>query len=239
MKAYENQASPRKAEFDDFADRYEEILKDPIRDRFGGDPLFFHRTKFDILVNHLGQTARRPEELEWLDVGCGTGELLQLGGASFSRACGCDVSEESLKYCGEIAVKVQNSPESIPFPDQSFDVVTAACVFHHVELARRSLLIESMARVLRPGGVICIFEHNPWNPVTQVIVKRCPVDVNAILVSSGECARLLRGSGLNVDATRYYLFFPESLEWWREKLEPRLRRVPLGGQYALIGSKQS
>jgi hypothetical protein len=45
-----------------------------------------------------------------------------------------------------------------------------------------------MARVLRPGGVVCIMEHNQWNPVTQLIVRRARMDDGAIL-SSREAAR--------------------------------------------------
>ena len=51
------------------------------------------------------------------------------------------------------------------------------------------------ARVLRPGGVFAIIEHNPLNPATRLIVRRLPMDRNAILLGARETRRLLRAAG--------------------------------------------
>ena len=32
-----------------------------------------------------------------------------------------------------------------------------------------------MSRVTRPGGIVAIFEHNPWNPLTRKAVRGLPV----------------------------------------------------------------
>ena len=44
--------------------------------------------------------------------------------------------------------------------------------------------------MLVPGGLCCIIEHNPWNPATRTIVRRCPVDVDAELSTARETAAL-------------------------------------------------
>jgi ubiquinone/menaquinone biosynthesis C-methylase UbiE len=54
--------------------------------------------------------------------------------------------------------------EQLPFPDASFDTVTAACVFCSVGDPVRGL--REAARVMRPGGQVLLYEHvRPRNPV--------------------------------------------------------------------------
>jgi hypothetical protein len=52
-----------------------------------------------------------------------------------------------------------------------------------------------MARVTRPGGLICIIEHNALNLLTRLAVNRCPFDADAVLLRSGQSQELLRGAG--------------------------------------------
>jgi ubiquinone/menaquinone biosynthesis C-methylase UbiE len=68
-----------------------------------------------------------------LDVGCGRGELLELGRPHFLSCSGCDPSSGMLSAAASaIEVRPQTSPTEIPFDSQAFDLVTAACVYHHV-----------------------------------------------------------------------------------------------------------
>jgi ubiquinone/menaquinone biosynthesis C-methylase UbiE len=225
------------SEFDTYADDYEKLIADPWRDRFAGDSIYFHERKLAVLLDCLGRRFRRdPAELSWLDLGCGRGDLLRLGHRKFRSASGCDISQESLKFCREFPVALQASVETLPFDDASFDVVTAACVFHHVALEDRAALTASAYRVLKPGGVFCIFEHNPYNPVTRIVVQRSPVDVNAILLYPRETVSLLRAAAFAVDPVHYFLFLPAAAR----KIvgaERSIRWLPLGGQYAAFGRR--
>jgi SAM-dependent methyltransferase len=230
----ELEKQPR-AEFDVYADRYQELLADPIRDRFAKSADYFHWRKLEVLRSYLSAAGKSPAALRWLDLGCGRGDLLRMGKAGFALACGCDVSPESVKYCEGVTVRVQQSTASIPFEAESFDVVTAACVYHHIELPQRARLTESARAVLKPGGVFCIFEHNPRNPVTRTIVRRCPVDVNAVLLDPRESVAMLKNAGFSSISVRYYLFAPEFLGRRMGGFEKLLHRIPLGGQYAVFG----
>jgi SAM-dependent methyltransferase len=96
-------------------------------------------------------------------------------------------------------------------------------------------LTAEIRRLLRPGGVFAVIEHNPWNPVTRLIVSRTPVDEDAILLRASETRALLRGAGFSIDREMYFLYFPEKLYRAAAALENGLRRVPLGGQYAVFG----
>lgn len=224
------------AEFDNYARDYEQLLKDPIRERFASDGAFFHLRKW-ILLRRLLRRARMPaEELSWLDVGCGKGELLRLGASAFREARGCDPSIEMLRECGDLKVEIQ--PESkLPFADESFDVITAACVYHHLSSENQTTMTSEAHRVLRSGGIFVVFEHNPWNPATRIIVSRTPVDADAVLLTPSYCNRLLRQAGFKFSSTVHYLFLPEPLFRSAGWIENALTRIPLGGQYAVCGRR--
>ena len=139
-----------------------------------------------------------------------------------------------------VETRVQKSSGTIPFDDAAFDFVTAVCVYHHVPPSSRLALTREVYRVLTPEGIFAIIEHNPYNPVTRLIVSRTPVDADAVLLRPGEARECMRAGGFRSDAPRYFLYFPES--FYRragDRLEHLLRKVPLGGQYAIFGTRQS
>jgi SAM-dependent methyltransferase len=225
------------AEFDRYARDYENLLRDPIRDRFAAGAEFFHLRKWLVIQDFLRRHSTRSKELCWLDVGCGRGELLHLGQAHFRTALGCDPSAEMLRECEGLAVTHQPEPARLPFDDRSFDFITAVCVYHHLGQAERVALTDEARRVLRPGGLFAIFEHNPANPATRLVVGRAPVDSNAVLLRARESRRLMRAAGLAPLETLYYLYLPQRLFEFAGRLERFLTRIPLGGQYAVFGEK--
>lgn len=222
-------------EFDQYAPTYSELLRDPIRDRFAGDSGFFHRRKWTLVRDFLSRQGLEPCSLNWLDVGCGEGDLLKVAGEQFARAAGCDLSAEMIRSCGELEVRPQPSASELPYPDGSFNLVTAVCVYHHVHGLDRRLLMDSIRRVLKPGGVFCMIEHNPWNPLTRLVVKRCPVDRDAELLTLAGASAIVQGAGLSVVETEYFLYFPRTVFAYLGRAERWLRRLPLGGQFAVFG----
>ncbi|HEV2137096.1 MAG TPA: class I SAM-dependent methyltransferase [Terracidiphilus sp.] len=222
------------AEFEKYAPTYSELLDDPARNRFAQDPLHFHWRKWILIERFLRERGLIPGSLTWLDVGCGRGELLALGGGNFRRAVGCDPSYGMLPSDSPFRVYEQRSLTKLPFDDRSFDLVSVVCVMHHVHGNHRQELMNDIQRVLRPGGLCCLIEHNPWNPVTRTIVKRCPVDIDAQLQSAREIKRLVDGSGLRCVHLEYFLYLPESAYQRFGAFEKLFSKSPLGGQYALF-----
>ena len=222
-------------DFDRFASCYDQLLQDPLRSDFASDPLHFYRRKWEVLERLLTRLGRRPQSMAWLDVGCGQGEFLELAGSHFATAVGCDPSSRMLSRGSSFDNRAQQHPCELPFPSQSFDLVSAICVYHHVPPSARPFLTLDIRRVLRPGGLFCVIEHNPYNLVTRRIVRRCPVDADAKLLSTQMGRKLFKESGLSCIWSEYFLFLPE--KWFRKfhHLEPLLRRIPLGGQYVLVG----
>lgn len=238
MKNLEDKDEPS-AEFDRYAHSYDELISDPLRDRFTRDPLHFHRRKWFLIERLLKEASADPAGLHWLDVGCGQGELLNLAGSHFAEALGCDPSAAMLPSDSSFKNYEQKSLLELPFADHSIDFVTMICVLHHVRREDRARLMDDVRRVLRPGGLCCIVEHNPWNPVTQAIVKRCPVDVDAELLTAQEAIHLLNGSSFTLLRREFFLYLPERLFGPFRAIERLLTALPLGGQYAVLGRASS
>jgi len=228
-------------EFDRYSGSYEELLKDPIRDRFtGAGSQFFHVRKRDLIREHFSSLGINTRALRYLDVGCGKGELLSLLRDDFHEVSGCDPSPGMLSSSEGVETRVQDNPGKIPFDDGIFDFVTAVCVYHHVPSSSRLVLTREANRVLKPKGVFAIIEHNPYNPVTRLIVRRTPVDADAVLLKAAEAREWMRAAEFTCDVPRYFLYFPETIyRRTGDRLEHLLRGVPLGGQYAVFGTKES
>ena len=226
--------------FDDLSSSYEELLRDPIRDRFTGtESMFFHRRKADLIRRFFRRHDLAMPKLAYLDFGCGKGELLTLLRSEFKSAAGCDVSAQMMRQITGIETRVQEDPLRIPFADGEFDFVTAVCVYHHVPPAARPALTSEIGRVLRPGGVCCMIEHNPLNPVTRLIVSRTPLDSDAILLPGAEARQLTSRAGFTGLEQDYFLYFPQSVYRYLGRLETVLAKVPLGGQHATFSAKPS
>ncbi|MDR6865224.1 class I SAM-dependent methyltransferase [Phycicoccus sp. 3266] len=116
-----------------------------------------------------------PPDARVLDCSCGTGQLaVGLAGLGM-RVVATDASAAMVRRTGELAEELGASVravragwEELPglFDDESFDMVF--CVgnsLHHVEGARaRSAALESMSRLLRPGGRLVLTSRN-WELV--------------------------------------------------------------------------
>lgn len=92
-----------------------------------------------------------------LDVGCGSGELLAALTQRGARAAGLDPSigmvERACRTAPDAEVR-QGSWRSIPWPDASFDVVTAVNALQYAD--DTSAAVAEALRVVRPGGVVAI-----------------------------------------------------------------------------------
>lgn len=224
-------------EFNRYAEDYHELLRDPIRDAFAPGTDFFHARKWRLLREFLGRRGAITRTWRWLDIGSGQGELLRMGRDSFAQVAGCDPSAAMIQGCSDLPVRLQENPLALPFPNDSFEFATAVCVYHHVEPEDRAALTAEVRRVLTPGGLFVLIEHNPLNPATRLIVSRAPIDANAKLLRAGEAESLLRGTGLTPIEKAYFLYLPESLYRRFAIVESWLNRIPAGGQYAVFCSK--
>jgi SAM-dependent methyltransferase len=114
------------------------------------------RLILESFLEQIVQKIRNPQSaIRILDVGCGTGGNLEML-AKFGAAEGVDVSDDALEFCKRKGLKAHKGlAESLPFDDESFDVVTALDVVEHLDDDVAGL--NEMYRVLRRGGKTLIF----------------------------------------------------------------------------------
>ena len=224
-------------EFDRLAPDYKELLDDSVREYFAPGSEFFLTRKIDMLLEFAARERVDTRQATWLDVGCGQGDLLRAAKPHFARALGCDVSLGMIAECRDLEVVHQADPLRLPFDDRSADWATAVCIFHHIIPQERAPLVADICRVLRPGGIFAMIEHNPFNPAVQLIVRRTPVDENAQLLTARTARRLIHEASMQAVATRYFLYVPQRVYGWAAPVERALDRVPLGGQYVVFGRK--
>jgi SAM-dependent methyltransferase len=227
---------PVDGSFDRFAADYEQLLDDPMRRRFADDSAFFIAQKCKTLQRHLESELRPSGRLRVLDAGCGTGTALgMLRGAC--HVVGSDVSVAMLEQAARHAPVAVQEPFDLPFRTDAFDAAFAFCVYHHIEASERVRHLREVARVVRPGGRVFVFEHNPLNPVTRLVFDRAPVDRGCRMIPRRHLTRMFRDAGLRDVRHGYLLFVPQPLEAAFGALERYLEWLPLGGQYFVSGRK--
>lgn len=114
----------------------------------------------------LDSLARQTGTIErWLDVGCGSGGLLEALAEHCVEAVGVDISKERiavartrLTRAGHKHCSVQlGDMYGVPAPDESFDFVTLHRVLIHAD-APRDALVEA-ARLLSPHGTLAVIDY--------------------------------------------------------------------------------
>jgi len=225
-------------EFDKFATEYRQLHAQNIA-ASGEAPEYFAAYKmrdFSALVAELGADPMGT----YLDYGSGVGASIKsfqehLPGARL--VCG-DVSLESLNLSRESHGDGQRylhvTEDGLDLEPQSLDGAFACCVFHHIPEEQHQAALQDLRRVLKPGGLLMIYEHNPFNPLTVRAVNTCPLDENAVLIRGSEMRRRCTLAGFRDTRLDYRVFFPAALRSLRFA-EDGLRWLPLGAQYCLVG----
>lgn len=171
----------------------------------------------------LGCVRSAAGEPRVLDFGAGTGNLtrhlLDLG----ARVVACDVSagclrqlERSAGAAGRLETSLLNGRDLSQFPDASFDLVAVYSVLHHVPDYLAA--VDEIARVVKPGGVICI-DH-----------EVCPAYWEERPDYRRYCAEVFKEQAREREgAWRYFLRIMRRRDRWRylaAVLYLRLKRVP-------------
>jgi SAM-dependent methyltransferase len=98
-----------------------------------------------------------------LDVGCGSGWTSLLLHEAGLDTVGVDLTADAFEVAARDRLTfVAGNAMSLPFPDSTFDVVSGYQMLEHVPDPAQAL--SEFARVLRPGGVVCVVGPNLVSP---------------------------------------------------------------------------
>ncbi|MER8388649.1 class I SAM-dependent methyltransferase [Mesorhizobium sp. M0166] len=221
--------------FDSYESEYGEAVEGSIR--FSGlSHDFFLVAKADLLRRLVVERKLRQggSAVRALDVGCGVGSLHPYLDGAFDSLDGCDVSEQSILRAGQdnpgVTYRACTTPR-LPYEDGAFDLAFASCVVHHVPPSSWLDFFMEMRRVVRPGGVACVIEHNPYNPMTRLAVFRCPFDQDAVLLNAARARSLFQDTGFRDIRSEHFLLLPSARPLAR-RVERVFAPLPLGAQYA-------
>lgn len=171
----------------------------------------------DLENSHYAYALRLRSALDgaerWLDVGCGHSVFpdwlsrrlspLDLRGR---LAVGVDADRSAIQRHPLFKLRVEGNGETLPFRDESFELVTANMVLEHV--SDPSSLFTEVARVLKPGGRFIAHTPNAFG-YTTALTRAIPSRLRTTI------ARLLQGRAAeDVYPTHY-----------RANATPALRRL--------------
>lgn len=148
------------------ARRRRPIVPDHAPPEFTGERLVPGRANPDLFNEHFARyafAARLARRKRVLDIGCGLGYgSVELARAA-ARVTAIDVDPEVLRaasygYAAPNLSYAAASATGLPFPDQSFDLITAFEVIEHLE--DWPALLNEARRLLAPGGQFVVSTPN-------------------------------------------------------------------------------
>jgi SAM-dependent methyltransferase len=239
--------------FDENASNYYDELEQGLR-LSGESADYFARVRVDVtkrivtsLTNDeavMGPPSRTDGAVNsWdriLDYGCGIGTAARFLATAFPgiEILGSDIADSAIRR----AAATHPDP---PFrwtvgmssiESQSVDLAYCNGVFHHIQPELRNGCVADVFETLRSGGLFFLWENNPWNPGTQIVMRRIPFDRDAICLPITETRDRLELAGFKVIRAETYFYFPRSFSAFRP-IERLLHFIPFGAQYVVVGQK--
>jgi SAM-dependent methyltransferase len=187
----------------------------------------FHRRRYRVLTALLDRHAPK-DGVRCLDVGgggdiTGASELLRARFAELHAVeQGADVEEGRRRGVETRAVDVDREP--LPYPDAHFDLVLFTSVIEHLYNPRG--VVDEIARVLRPGGVLvleapnavalgrrldAVLGRNPfrWFNRYNAVEGRAPLELCSIFYTAEEAEAVL-GTRFETVERRYAMHDPRA-----------------------------
>ena len=221
--------------FNHVSENYVEDLNKNLR-LTGGSSDYFYRCKLTLIRDHL---KTQPERI--LDFGCAVGAFTKLLAEAFpkSRVHGYDPAADCVESARAANGRIPNLQflNSVDNLTEKFDLIVVAGVLHHIPPKELPSVIAKLRTLLSTRGELFIFEHNPWSPLTRLIVKLAPVDKDANLLFRKKTLALLKNSSFQEIKSPYISLFPPFLGFLFP-IEKFFGWFPLSAQY-MIQAKMS
>ena len=173
------------------------------------------------VMMHVAPHLPKSESLHALDVACGTGIFTRAlishgdgnGGDLYRTFTGLDATANMLSKAraavqdleSDVDIKfLQGDAASMPFEDNSFDLVACRLAIHHFQDPIQQM--QEMSRVCRPGGLVIIVDicspesSHLANSMNELERMRDPS--HTVALSPVSLAQLVEDSGLHICSTR-------------------------------------
>jgi ubiquinone/menaquinone biosynthesis C-methylase UbiE len=161
---------------------YDKLSEVYDRDRAKGYFEFVNQFELNTILPH----AKGNKVLE---VGCGTGILLERVSKVAKRAVGIDLSNEMVKVAKARGLEAKKAfATKIPFKDNSFDIVFSFKTLSHVP--NLELALSEMARVAKPGGLV-VFELYNARSVGRLYKLLFPTKIFTKYYSTADAIKIL------------------------------------------------
>ncbi len=117
----------------------------------------------------MSNLAKKVSGKSVLEIGCSSGDQAIFLTKYVRKYVGIDISDEAIRKSASLNLKhaefICTDGHLIPFPDESFDVVFASGVLHHLDL---DTALPEISRVLRPSGMLAFDEPLGLNPLFSI-----------------------------------------------------------------------
>lgn len=164
-------------------------------------------------------TGAGPDD-DLLDLACGPGSLTLDLAPHVGSATGIDLTPAMLEQARAAQEKrgiegvrwVQGDAADLPFPDNSFTLVTSSAAFHHFDNPGK--MLSEMARVCRPGGRVVVMDVTPEASKTDAYdrMERMRDPSHGHAHSIEELAALGRDQGMSEPVTQTRMTGPMPYE---------------------------
>ena len=132
----------------------------------------FVNSMYNSLINEI----QKSEHGKILDIGCGNANLFNLLSNNKYELYGVDFSEkmidEAKRTCNTKATFAVADAESLPFDDDTFDIIVCNASFHHY--THPDTVLGEMHRVLKCNGKLLIgdpYVPSPVRPLVNILIR--------------------------------------------------------------------
>ena len=180
--------------------------------------------------------ARQVSPCQVLDWGCGLGQMTFLLRRRGFQVTPFDIGEEGkttlpdIPLCRDLPVVYSTHPTALPFPAETFDAVLSCGVLEHVDECSQPgneiLSLREIARILRPGGQLLIYQLPQRHAWQEAVIRRLHLGyAHPRRYTAPEVTRMLEDAGYSVQRIRRANLVPRNLTGIPEKLRIAYSRL--------------
>ncbi len=139
----------------------------------------FKMTRSETIFRFIHDFCEFKSDDRLLDVACGSGAFVNYCAKRLKAAVGADLSDELIRLAkrdqnsqvSEASLFLCGDVEYLPFPDNSFSLVTCRSALHHMEKPHR--VLKEMKRVVSDDGKVCIQDMTSFSdPVADAYFEK-------------------------------------------------------------------